>query len=86
KMTFAGLSKPEDRADVIAFLNQHSDSPKPMPAPPAAPAGSPTAGGAEGQPAAAAPGDIPGQKSTKEPVLNNTVADKKGGGEAAPQK
>jgi cytochrome c len=86
KMTFAGLSKPEDRADVIAFLNQHSDSPKPMPAPPAAPAGSPTAGGAEGQPAAAAPGNIPGQKSTKEPVLKNTAADKKGGGEAAPQK
>ena len=86
KMTFAGLSKPEDRADVIAFLNQHSDSPKPMPAPPAAPPGSPTAGGAEGQPAAAAPGNIPGQKSTKEPVLNNTAADKKDGGEAAPQK
>lgn len=36
KMTFAGLSKPEDRADVIAFLNQHSDAPKPMPAAPAA--------------------------------------------------
>lgn len=35
KMTFAGLSKPEDRADLIAFLNQHSDSPKPMPAAPA---------------------------------------------------
>jgi cytochrome c len=86
KMTFAGLSKPEDRADVIAFLNQHSDSPKPMPAPPAAPPGSPTAGGGEGQPAAAAPGNIPGQKSTKEPVLNNTAADVKGNGEAAPQK
>ncbi|HET7577344.1 MAG TPA: cytochrome c family protein [Sphingomicrobium sp.] len=35
KMTFAGLSKPEDRADVIAFLNQHSDNPLPMPKPPA---------------------------------------------------
>ena len=85
KMTFAGLSKPEDRANVIAFLNQHSDSPLPMPAPPAAPAGSPTAGGGEGQPAAAAPGDVPGQKSTKEPVPANTAADVKGGGEAAPQ-
>jgi cytochrome c len=88
KMTFAGLSKPEDRANVIAFLNQHSDSPLPLPAAPAetaAPAGSPTVGGAEGQPAASAPGDIPGQKSTKEPVLNNTAADVKGNGEAAPQ-
>ncbi|HET8535061.1 MAG TPA: cytochrome c family protein [Sphingomicrobium sp.] len=86
KMTFAGLSKPEDRANVIAFLNQHSDSPKPMPAPPAAPAGSPTAGGDAGNAAAATPGDIPGQKAQKEPVLNNTAADQKGGGEAAPQK
>jgi cytochrome c len=54
KMTFAGLSNPQDRANVIAFLNQHSDAPKPLPAapasavataagkaPPAAPAGGP---------------------------------------------
>src|SRR6476661_8210794 len=36
KMTFAGLSNPQDRANVIAFLNQHSDSPLPLPAAPAA--------------------------------------------------
>src|SRR6476661_4768794 len=36
KMTFAGLGNPEDRANVIAFLNQHSDSPLPLPAAPAA--------------------------------------------------
>lgn len=36
KMTFAGLSKPEDRANIIAYLNQQSDAPKPMPAAPAA--------------------------------------------------
>ena len=36
KMTFAGLSKPEDRADVITFLNQHSDAPQTPPPPPAA--------------------------------------------------
>jgi cytochrome c len=35
KMTFAGLGNPQDRADVIAFLNAHSDSPKPLPAAPA---------------------------------------------------
>src|SRR5215212_8497994 len=34
KMTFAGLSNPEDRAHVIAFLNSRSDAPKPMPAAP----------------------------------------------------
>jgi len=26
-MGFAGLPKPEDRADVVAFLNKNSDSP-----------------------------------------------------------
>jgi cytochrome c len=36
KMTFAGLSNPQDKADVIAFLNSHSDAPKPLPAAPAA--------------------------------------------------
>jgi cytochrome c len=35
KMTFAGLSNPQDRANVIAFLNQHSNSPLPLPAAPA---------------------------------------------------
>jgi cytochrome c len=35
KMTFAGLSNPEDRANVIAFLNAHSDAPRPLPAAPA---------------------------------------------------
>jgi cytochrome c len=86
KMTFAGLGDPQERANVIAYLNQQSDSPKPMPAPPAAPPGSPTAGGDSGTPAAAAPGNIPGQKAQKEPVLGNTAADVKGNGEAAPQK
>jgi cytochrome c len=36
KMTFAGLSKPEDRANVMAFLNARSDAPQPLPAAPAA--------------------------------------------------
>jgi cytochrome c len=31
KMTFAGLSKPQDRADLIAWLRQQSDSPLPLP-------------------------------------------------------
>lgn len=35
KMSFAGISKPEDRANLIAFLNSKSDSPQPMPAVPA---------------------------------------------------
>ncbi|PZU10132.1 cytochrome c family protein [Sphingomonas sp.] len=52
KMTFAGLSKPEDRANVIAYLNQQSDHPQPLPAAPAADA-----------PAAAAP---PGDAAASE--------------------
>lgn len=35
KMTFAGLSKPEDRANVIAYLNAQGSN-LPLPAPPAA--------------------------------------------------
>lgn len=31
KMTFAGLSKPQDRAAVIAWLRTQSDSPQPLP-------------------------------------------------------
>lgn len=30
KMTFVGLPKTKDRADLIAYLNQQSDSPKPL--------------------------------------------------------
>lgn len=75
KMTFAGLSNPQDRADVIAFLNQHSDAPKPLPAAPAA-----TAAG-EG------PDNGP-QKAEKEPVLTEQQAGanpKNVGGEGAPK-
>ena len=46
KMSFAGISKPEDRAAVIAWLNTQSASPLPLPAAPA-----------EAAPAAAAPAD-----------------------------
>ena len=51
KMTFAGLGNPQDRANVIAFLNQHSDGPKPLPAAPAPAA------------AAAKPGEAPANKA-----------------------
>lgn len=81
KMTFAGLSNPQDRADVIAFLNQHSDSPLPMPKAPAEAA--PAAAGTE-------PGTGPNngpQKAEKEPVVNTEAAEKNPknvGGPAAP--
>ncbi|HUB97278.1 MAG TPA: c-type cytochrome [Stellaceae bacterium] len=60
KMTFAGLPKAKDRADVIDYLNSLSDNPKPLAAeaPPAAPAGGAPAGAAK-PPAAAAPAGSP---------------------------
>ena len=61
KMTFAGLSNPQDRADVIAFLNSHSDAPKPLPAAPTATAD------ASGAKPGAGPDNGP-QKAEKEPV------------------
>jgi cytochrome c len=75
KMTFAGLSKPEDRANLIAFLNQHSDSPQPLPAAPASTDQAAAELGAAG-------------KAENEPVLTEGQAAKNPaaavGGEGAP--
>ena len=83
KMTFAGLSNPEDRANVIAFLNAHSDAPKPMPAAPA------EAAPADGDKAAAEAAGAGVEKAANEPVLNEATAakgpQKSIGGEAAPK-
>lgn len=72
KMTFAGLGDPQERANLMVWLNsQGSNLPLPAaPAPEAAPGGSPAE--------AADPG-----KAEKEPVLQSPEADPKGGGEAA---
>lgn len=76
KMTFAGLGKAEDRANLIAWLNTQSDSPKPLPAPEAAPAKA--AAEASDQPAAA-------EKAPDQPVLNEQQATPtRVGGEGAP--
>lgn len=55
KMTFAGLGKPEDRANVIAYLNAQGSN-LPLPAADAAPA-TPAAAPAEGDNAAAPAAD-----------------------------
>lgn len=83
KMTFAGLSNPEDRANVIAFLNAHSASPLPLPAAPAE-----AAAPAAGDKAAAEAAGAGAEKAPNTPVLNEATAAKGGqkstGGEAAP--
>ena len=79
KMTFAGLSNPEDRANIIAFLNQRSDAPKPLPAAPAA--------AAAGKEPGTGPNNGP-QTAEKEPVLTEQQAGKNPkniGGEGAPK-
>src|SRR5690349_1316982 len=87
KMTFAGLGNPEDRADVIAFLNAHSDAPKPLPAAPAA--ATATANGAAAAGNAPGPGPNNGPaKAGKEPVLTEQQAGtnaKNVGGPGAPK-
>ena len=92
KMTFAGLSNPEDRANVIAFLNSRSGSPLPVPAAPAAAApaeGAAATADPKAAEKAAAETTVGGgaQKASNEPVLNQVDAKKgpKGGGEAAEQ-
>ena len=78
KMTFAGLGKPEDRANLLAYMNTQSDSPLPLPAATAAP---PNAAGANPAKAAAEAADqgAAGDKAENEPVLNETQAAKSPG-------
>jgi cytochrome c len=68
KMTFAGLSKPEDRANVIAYLNKQSDSPLPLPAKPAA-AANPAQAAAEAKSAPAG-----AEQAKTQPVLTEAQA------------
>jgi len=49
KMTFAGLGNPEDRANVMVFLNSRSASPLPLPAAPAAAPAADTAAAETGE-------------------------------------
>ena len=80
KMTFAGLSNPQDRADLMLWLNSKGGS-LTVPPPPAASAEA-AAGKAEGEAAGAG-----AQKAENEPVLNEAQAaaggQKSQGGEAA---
>lgn len=65
KMSFAGLGKPEDRANLMAWMNTQSGSPLPLPAAPAPEA----APAAEGEAAPAAAGDAaPAGEATTTPA------------------
>jgi cytochrome c len=56
KMTFAGLSNPEERANLIAYLNAQGSN-LPLPPPPAADAAAPAADAATGEATAAQAAD-----------------------------
>jgi cytochrome c len=73
KMTFAGLGKAEDRANLLAYMNTQGDSPLPLPA---ASAAAPAGDAATPAQAAAEAADQPvaGDKGENEPVLNETQA------------
>ncbi|MFC7053251.1 c-type cytochrome [Hansschlegelia quercus] len=69
-MAFAGIKNPEERANLVAYLNKNSDAPKPIPAaeakaaePAAAAGGAPAAGGFEAKVASADPAK--GQQTSK---------------------
>jgi cytochrome c len=64
-MAFAGLKKPDERANVIAYLRTLADSPVPLPEAPAAaaPAEGADASGAAATPGAAPPPSDPGAAS-----------------------
>ena len=93
KMTFAGLSNPQDRADLMVFLNSRDPSPIAVPPPPAAPAAT------EADPAAEDPGEAvddsapeagtgPGdgaETAEQEPVLPANAASRSNRGEAGDQ-
>lgn len=70
KMSFAGLSKPEDRANLIAFLRAHGGGPE-FPAP-AAPAEAEE--GAEAATAGEEPGAIEGEEQTDAEAAGATSA------------
>jgi cytochrome c len=64
RMTFAGITNAQQRADVIAYLRSLSHSPVPLPAPEAAPAAVPAAAAPAGGGTAAAPPKASGSSAT----------------------
>lgn len=81
KMTFAGLSDPQQRANVIDYLNQQGDHPQPLPSAPAEGAASPAKGAAE-----AAGADAAKAKNVPAPTEAQAAKQPEGNikGEAAP--
>ena len=85
KMTFAGLGDPQERANLMVWLNSQGSSL----AIPAAPAAAPAVEGGAATDATTKPGsgtNDGAQKAESEPVIDAAKKDTKGGGEADPTK
>lgn len=71
-MGFAGLKKPDERANLIAYMRTLADSPAPLPeasaAPAAEPASAPAEGAAPAEPAAPAPAEAAPAESAPAPA------------------
>ena len=79
KMTFAGLSDPQDRADVILYLNQHGSN-LPLPAPPP-----PEATGGDNAGAAAENGGAANETGAQENAVEMNVPPAKVGQQPSPE-
>ena len=71
KMTFAGLSKPEDRANLMIYLNQQGSN-LPLPAAPAAAAAAPEGAAAEQANASEGAEEAAPEGNAAEPAANAT--------------
>lgn len=71
KMSFAGIGRPQDRADLLLYLNNNSDNPLPIPAPPA-PEEEAVADNAEAGPDAEATEAADGGEATVSPETDST--------------
>ncbi|SFL15776.1 c-type cytochrome [Methylobacterium pseudosasicola] len=79
KMAFAGIASPQERANVIAYLNKNADSPKPLPVV------EKTEAKPEAAPAAAKPEDKPAPAPEK-PSADKPAAGKASEGKDSPAK
>jgi cytochrome c len=88
KMTFAGLKKPEDRANLILYMRSMSDSPAPLPEAPAAgaEAEAPAEGAEAEAPAEGAEAEAPAEGAEAEAPADNLAAMLASAEEAAGEK
>lgn len=68
KMSFAGLSKPEQRAEVIAYLRENTENPPPLPEPQADEAAPPATAEAPAEPQAEAQAETPAETEGSAPA------------------